>query len=104
MGLRRAGDGARASADRPLDRRGRGGLCLGETVGGAHRRGARAPRGGACRGRPAADAELAPRLEALYYLGWAETYLERYDDAVAHFERGIAIARGRRRRAGCSCR
>ena len=40
-----------------------------------------------------ADEELAPWLEALYYLGWAETYLELYDDAVAHFERGIAIAR-----------
>ena len=39
------------------------------------------------------DAELAPRLEALYYLGWAENYLERYDDAVAHADRGIAIAR-----------
>ena len=39
------------------------------------------------------DRELAPRLEALYYLGWAENYLERYDDAIAHVERGIAIAR-----------
>ncbi len=39
------------------------------------------------------DAELAPRLEALYYLAWAETYLERYADAIAHSERGIAIAR-----------
>jgi DNA-binding NarL/FixJ family response regulator/tetratricopeptide (TPR) repeat protein len=40
-----------------------------------------------------ADAELAPRLEALYYLGWAENYLEHYDEAVAHADRGIAIAR-----------
>ena len=39
------------------------------------------------------DAALAPRLEALYYLGWAENYLERYDDAIAHARRGIAIAR-----------
>ena len=39
------------------------------------------------------DAELAPRLEALYHLAWAETYLELYDDAVAHVERGVAIAR-----------
>jgi DNA-binding NarL/FixJ family response regulator len=39
------------------------------------------------------DAALAPRLEALYYLGWAENYLERYDDAIAHAQRGIAIAR-----------
>ena len=39
------------------------------------------------------DAELANRLETLYYLGWAENYLERYDDAIAHAERGVAIAR-----------
>ena len=28
-----------------------------------------------------------------YYLGWAENYLERYDEALAHVDRGIAIAR-----------
>ena len=39
------------------------------------------------------DEELAPRLEALYHLAWAETYLEFYDDAIAHAERGVAIAR-----------
>ena len=39
------------------------------------------------------DAELAPRLETLYYLGWAENYLEHYDDAAAHADRGVAIAR-----------
>ena len=39
------------------------------------------------------DAELAPRLETLYYLGWAENYLEHYDAAAAHADRGIAIAR-----------
>jgi DNA-binding CsgD family transcriptional regulator len=39
------------------------------------------------------DAELANRLETLYYLGWAESYLEHYDDAIAHAERGVAIAR-----------
>ncbi len=39
------------------------------------------------------DAELAPQLEALYYLGWAENYLERYDEAIEHADRGIAIAR-----------
>jgi DNA-binding NarL/FixJ family response regulator len=39
------------------------------------------------------DAELATRLDALYYLVWAETYLERYDDAMAHADRGIAICR-----------
>ncbi len=39
------------------------------------------------------DSELAPRLETLYYLGWAENYLEHYDEAIAHAERGVAIAR-----------
>jgi DNA-binding NarL/FixJ family response regulator len=39
------------------------------------------------------DTELAHRLETLYYLGWAESYLEHYDEAVAHAERGVAIAR-----------
>ncbi|HEX8065693.1 MAG TPA: AAA family ATPase [Thermoleophilaceae bacterium] len=39
------------------------------------------------------DAELAPRLETLYYLGWAENYLEHYDEAIAHAEHGVAIAR-----------
>ena len=39
------------------------------------------------------DAELAPRVDALYYLGWAENYLELYDDAIARADRGLAIAR-----------
>ena len=39
------------------------------------------------------DAELAERLETLYYLGWAENYLEHYDAAIAHARRGVAVAR-----------
>ncbi len=39
------------------------------------------------------DAELAPRQEALCHLGWAENYLELYDQAIAHVDRGIAIGR-----------
>ncbi len=39
------------------------------------------------------DAELAARLDALYYLGWAENYLENFDAGIAHAERGVAIAR-----------
>ena len=54
---------------------------------------ARAPRRGAGAIDRLSDAELAPRLEALYYLGWAENYLEHYDEAIAHVDRGIAIAR-----------
>ena len=36
---------------------------------------------------------LARQLETLYYLGWTENYLERYDHAIAHAQRGIALAR-----------
>ena len=39
------------------------------------------------------NAELAPHLEALYYLGWADNYLEHYDAAIEHADRGIEIAR-----------
>ena len=39
------------------------------------------------------DPELAVRLDALYYLGWAESYLEHYDDAIGHAQRGVGIAR-----------
>ena len=39
------------------------------------------------------DAELATQLDTLYYLGWAESYLEHYDEAIEHSERGVAIAR-----------
>ena len=39
------------------------------------------------------EAELARRLDALYHLGWAENYLERYDDAIAHADRGLELAR-----------
>jgi DNA-binding CsgD family transcriptional regulator len=39
------------------------------------------------------DDDLAQRLEALFYLGWTETYLEMYDDSIAHAQRGIEVAR-----------
>ncbi len=39
------------------------------------------------------DDELAPHQEALCHLGWAENYLERYDAAIAHSDRGVAIGR-----------
>jgi DNA-binding CsgD family transcriptional regulator/tetratricopeptide (TPR) repeat protein len=88
-------DTARAVGDRALVASAASALCLGETAAGRieaaleHREEALAEID------RLSDDELAPRLEALYYLGWAETYLERYDDAVARFERGIAIARER---------
>ena len=39
------------------------------------------------------DAELADDLAALWYLGWAELYLERFDAGVAHLRRALAISR-----------
>ncbi|MHB1777965.1 MAG: LuxR C-terminal-related transcriptional regulator [Acidimicrobiales bacterium] len=38
------------------------------------------------------DDEVAVRLDALYYLGWAERLLERYDLAATHLGRAIAVA------------
>ena len=34
-----------------------------------------------------------PSLDAFYYLAWVENYLERYDEALAHVDRAIGIAR-----------
>jgi DNA-binding NarL/FixJ family response regulator len=84
---------ARDVGDRPLIAAAAAALCLAETaaghieVAGEHRLEARGEID------DLSDRELAPRLEALYHLAWAETYLERYEDAVAHAERGIVIAR-----------
>ena len=90
---RRALATARAVGDRALIATAAAALCLGETVAGntAVARERREEARSEVDALP--DAELAPRLEALLYLAWAENYLERYEDAVAHAERGIAIAR-----------
>jgi DNA-binding CsgD family transcriptional regulator len=39
------------------------------------------------------DDQLAMRLDAPYYLGFAEYFCERYDDAIRHFRRGINLSR-----------
>jgi DNA-binding CsgD family transcriptional regulator len=39
------------------------------------------------------DDVLAGRLDAPYYLGFAEFFCERYDDAIGHLQRGIAVSR-----------
>ena len=39
------------------------------------------------------DGALAHDLAALWYLGWAEMYLERFDAGLAHLRRGIDISR-----------
>ena len=84
---------ARALGDRALIAAAASAFCLGETVAG------RIDHARECREEARAevdrltDEELAPRLEALYYLGWAETYLEQYADGIGRFERGLEIAR-----------
>ena len=50
------------------------------------------------------DAELAPRLESLFYLGWAENYLEHYDDGPRPTPTAASRSPGRRAKDGCSCR
>jgi DNA-binding CsgD family transcriptional regulator len=39
------------------------------------------------------DEELAPEMHALAWLGSAEQFIERFDDALAHFQRGLDISR-----------
>ena len=42
------------------------------------------------------DDQLAARLDAPYYLGFAEYFCERFDDAIRHLRRGIdGLARDR---------
>ena len=43
--------------------------------------------------RAVPDTELGPVLDAVYSLGWAATHLERYDDSLEHFGRGLDVAR-----------
>jgi DNA-binding CsgD family transcriptional regulator/tetratricopeptide (TPR) repeat protein len=39
------------------------------------------------------DRELVERLEALWYLAWAETFLDHYDAALEHGRRGLELSR-----------
>lgn len=39
------------------------------------------------------DDQLALRIDAPYYLGFAEYFCERYDDAIRHLRRGINLSR-----------
>ena len=39
------------------------------------------------------DDALAARLDAPFWLGWSEHFLDRFDDAIGHLERGIEVSR-----------
>jgi DNA-binding CsgD family transcriptional regulator/tetratricopeptide (TPR) repeat protein len=39
------------------------------------------------------DDQLAMRIDAAYYLGFAEYFCERYDDSIRHLRRGINVSR-----------
>src|SRR4051794_520468 len=86
-------EAARGLGDRALHAAAASALCLGEVSAGLTAD-AREHRTEALEQIDRlSDAELAPRLEALCYLGWAENYLEHFDDAISHVDRGIDIAR-----------
>ena len=73
--------GAIAHPDRGRGRRRRGGARAGVERGGR-------------RGSTACATPSSPTTSsALWYLGWAEIYLERFDAGLAHLRRGIAISR-----------
>jgi DNA-binding CsgD family transcriptional regulator len=84
---------ATALGDRALVGAAASALCLGEVVAGQIQAAREHRELALAQVDRVSDAELAPRLEALYYLGWAENYLEHYDEAIGHVDRGIAIAR-----------
>ena len=94
----------RAVGDRALIAAAASALCLAEAAAGQIERGARAPRRGARLIDRLSDAELAPRLEALYYLGWAENYLEHYDAGDRARRPRRSRSRAPPARAGCSSR
>jgi DNA-binding CsgD family transcriptional regulator/tetratricopeptide (TPR) repeat protein len=84
---------ARPVGDRALIAAAAAALSLGETVSGRIEDARRHRQEALDEIARSSDAELASHLEALLHLAWAETYLECYVDAIAHAERGIALAR-----------
>ncbi len=40
------------------------------------------------------DSELRLHLGAVHWVGWCEHHLERYDDVLRHYERGLALGAG----------
>jgi DNA-binding CsgD family transcriptional regulator len=68
-------------------------LCFAENGAGRSAEASRAAAAAAERLDGLGDDALALRLDAPYYLGFAEYFAERYEAAIRHFRRGIALSR-----------
>jgi DNA-binding CsgD family transcriptional regulator len=89
----RAEDTARALGDRGLEALAGGLLCF-AAYGLGDAAAADAAREHAAEVLDALpDDQVAMRVDAPYYLGFAEHFCERYDDAIRHLRRGIQVSR-----------
>jgi DNA-binding CsgD family transcriptional regulator/tetratricopeptide (TPR) repeat protein len=89
----RAVDTARALHDRSLEALATALLCFAEYNLGHAAAAAAAREESAALLDALPDDQLAIRLDAPYYLGFAEYFCERYDDAIRHLRRGINLSR-----------
>ena len=89
----RAVETARALEDRGLEALATALLCFAEYNLGHPAEAATAREESAALLDALPDDQLALRIDAPYYLGFAEYFCERYDDAIRHLRRGINLSR-----------
>ncbi|HEY7073974.1 MAG TPA: AAA family ATPase [Solirubrobacteraceae bacterium] len=89
----RAVDTARALEDRGVETLATALLCFAEYNLGHAAEANRVCDEGAALLDALPDDQLAMRVDAAYYLGFAEYFCERYDDSIRHLRRGINISR-----------
>ncbi len=89
----RAVDTARALEDRGLEALATALLCFAEYNLGNAAAAAAAREESAALLDALPDDQLAIRIDAPYYLGFAEYFCERYDDSIRHLRRGINLSR-----------
>jgi DNA-binding CsgD family transcriptional regulator len=89
----RAADTARTLEDRSLEALATALLCFAEYNLGNAAAAATARVESAALLDALPDDQLAIRIDAPYYLGFAEYFCERYDDAIRHLRRGINLSR-----------
>ena len=90
---KRALDAARESQERPLVAAAAAILTLGHAVAGSIAEARSAYAEASALLGSMSDEELSARIDAAAYLASAATYLDRYDDAVAHAERALRLGR-----------